>query len=253
MPEDNSLLHDAWYARDELYRNIFGPHTSASPAKYKPPKINRPEANPEADSGGSSDPGDEDQRLTVLTYAPDPLRPYWTYLTAGLSNPWYQDEPLEVSGFGMELMIKSPVEATWPAQVLRTMAFYVFNYAATLSPGIRIALNGPISVSTPSDIQSLLIWYADEAPDAWYQLPSGGFGIFSAVGITDDECNLAETTPAGTWCVQELLRRLGVGQVTDPSRRSVLEREGAKEILDSLKAYAAMFPQKEELEEDIGL
>ncbi len=74
------------------------------------------------------------QELAIFTYEPDPLRPYWTYITAGLSTPWLQDEEQEVSGFGLELMIKSPTEADWPAQILRTMAYYIFNHMGTLSP-----------------------------------------------------------------------------------------------------------------------
>src|SRR5439155_12752775 len=105
-------------------------YASVSPEKYAPPVVPDPEPMSTTESVDSGDPGDDDQRLTVLTYGPDPLRPYWTYVTAGLSNPWYQDEPAEVSGFGCELLIKTPLEAKWPSQILRTMSFYIFNHAA---------------------------------------------------------------------------------------------------------------------------
>ena len=239
MLPNQQLLIDSWQLRDDLYRELFGGYTTVSPSRYAPPQSTG-ERSP--DVGGSSDPGSEDVRLTVLSYAPDPLRPYWTYITAGLSTPWYQDKPLEVSGFGCEMMIKTTTEANWPAQVLRTMAFYVFNHAGTLSPGVRIALNAPVSIDNASDIRNLFIWYADEAPDCWYQLPSGGFGIFAAIGITDDELCYAESIEEyGTWCIQEVLRQTGIGQVTDPSRQSIMGHTNIVTILESTKRYASNF------------
>jgi hypothetical protein len=249
MSASRQLLVDAWEARNDLYRMLFGEYASVSPEKYAPPLVPDPDSIEVTASGGSSDPGDIDQRLTILTYAPDPQRPYWLYVTSGLSNPWYQEEPEEVSGFGYELLIKSPIQAEWPAQILRTMAFYVFNHAAQLSPGNRVALNGPVSVNTPSDIVNLFIWYADEAPDAWYQLPSGGFGVFSAIGITNDECDFAEKVKAGTWCIQEVLRQVGIGQVTDPARKSVMQREDVQSIIPTVTMYAQNFPDKPVIED----
>ena len=100
------LLISAWRARDELYKNLFGEPTSISPANYAPP----PPISWSLDTAGSqaadmATVGLEEQRLAIFAYAPDPLRAYWTYITAGLSSPWVQNEPDEVSGFGCELMI----------------------------------------------------------------------------------------------------------------------------------------------------
>lgn len=240
MTDNFPLLKAAWQARDSLYQELFGNYSCVSPAEYGPPKLVA--GGPGSDPGGSGDPGFVDDALAVLTYAPDPLRRHWTYLTAGLSTPWYQSEPAEVSGFGVEMAIKTPGPAGWAPTVLRTMAFYVFNHAGTLSPGVRIALNGPVSVDVDSDLRNLFVWYTDEAPDAWYQLPSGGFGIFTAIGITDDELAFAESIEEhGTWCIQQLLERTGVGQITDPARHSVMAQPESAPLIESIKAYAANF------------
>jgi hypothetical protein len=139
-------------------------------------------------------------------------------------------------------MIKSPVEASWPSQILRSMAFYIFNHAGTLSPGIRIGLNAPIVPDSDSQLRNLIIWYADEAPDCWYQLPSGGFGIFTAIGITDDELKYAESIEEyGTWCIQQVLRQTGSNQVTDPFRQSVMKDENIESILNSVSTFAKQF------------
>jgi hypothetical protein len=247
--EQRNLLIGAWHARQRLYEELFGKYDHVSPEYYGPPGAltELQESSPQGELGGTGDPGQPDladQHLTILTYAPDPLRPYWTYVTAGLASPWVQQEPDEVSGFGCELMIKSPHRASWPPQVLRSLAFYIFNHAGTISPGVRISLNGPIDPATQSRIRNLFVWYADEAPDCWYQLPSGGFGIFTAIGITDDELMYAESVEEyGTWCIQEVLRKFGINQVSDPARQSVTTLENVDAIMQDIKSRSDSFRQ----------
>jgi hypothetical protein len=246
------LMIESWKARDEIYENLFGKYTTVTPENYGPPaQLTSSSKKKKKGSGNiwldTADPGDlnaESQHLAILGYGPDPLRPYWTYLTAGLCTPWVQDQPEEVSGFGCELMIKSPTEASWPAQILRSMAFYIFNHVGTLSPGVRIGLNSPIVVGSESKLRNLLIWYSDEAPDCWYILPSGGFGIFNAIGITDDELKYAESIDEyGTWCMQQLLRQTGSEQVTDPARKSVMDDPNIDEMISSVNAFAHRFKE----------
>jgi Suppressor of fused protein (SUFU) len=246
------LMIESWKARDEIYENLFGKYTTVTPENYAPPaqlsssskKKKKGSGNIWLDTADPGDPNAESQHLAILGYGPDPFRPYWTYLTAGLCTPWVQDQPEEVSGFGCELMIKSPIEASWPAQILRSMAFYIFNHVGTLSPGVRIGLNSPIVVGSESKLRNLLIWYADEAPDCWYILPSGGFGIFNAIGITDDELKYAESIDEyGTWCMQQLLRQTGSGQVTDPTRKSVMDHPNIDEMISSVNAFAHRFKE----------
>jgi hypothetical protein len=246
-----SLMIDSWKARDELYESLFGKYTTVVPESYAPPselpsdyQSTEKNGNVWLDTADPGDPNAESQHLAILGYGPDPLRPYWTYLTAGLCTPWVQDQPEEVSGFGCELMIKSPSEAAWPAQILRSMAFYIFNHVGTLSPGVRIGLNSPIVPGSTSLLRNLMIWYADEAPDCWYILPSGGFGIFTAIGITDDELKYAESVDEyGTWCMQQLLRQTGSGQVTDPNRKSIMEHPNIAEKISSVNAFAYRFKE----------
>jgi Suppressor of fused protein (SUFU) len=247
---NRALIIETWKARDELYKSLFGKYTHVTPANYSPPPQFPTEAPQNTQATGNfwsdtADPGDpnaESQHLAVLAYEPDPLRPYWTYITAGLCTPWLQDRQEEVSGFGMELMIKAPTDSLWPPQILRSMAFYIFNHAGTLTPGVRIGLNESIVSGGNSKLRNLLIWYADEAPDAWYQLPSGGFGIFTAIGITDDELKFGESIEEyGTWCIQQLLRQTGSGQVTDPNRPSVMEHVDIEQMMSGVRAFAHQF------------
>jgi len=260
-PEDEEFLHEqrerarsqrrllirSWKARDELYKQIFGPPSQIDPPSYAPPSeiVTETIVDRKSASLDTADPGDpalEEQQLAIIAYGPDPQRPHWTYVTAGLSTPWLQQQPDEVSGFGCELIIKSPMQAKWPAQILRSMAFYIFNDAGTISPGVRIALNAPIAVNTDSLLRNLFVWYADEAPDCWYQLPAGGFGLFCAMGITDDELKYAESVEEyGNWCIQEVLRRVGHGQISDPARSSIMKHADIEELLQNAKKFADSF------------
>ena len=252
------LLRQAWLGRDRLYRDLFGEPTWVSPKNYGSPSL-EVKTDKKVTSGSMSvDPTNPyqsvsednvdsaEQHLAVLAYGPDPFRPHWTYITAGISSPWVHYEPQEVSGFGCELMIKSPVDLPWAPQVLRTMAFYIFNHAGTLSPGVRIGLGGPIQAGSDSALRNVIIYYADEAPDCWYQLPSGGFGIFLAIGVTEAECRYAESVEKyGTWCVEQLLRRKGYGQITDPTRRCTMDDADTPAMLSSIKQFADTFRENE--------
>ncbi len=166
------------------------------------------------------------------------------HITSGLSNPWYQKRAAEVSGFGCEIMLKTPDKARWSRRLLSTLALYVFNYGGTLSPGVRVSLNAPLASrrTKHSALDKVLLWYADEAADAWYELPSGGFGIFLAQGITTDENEFAESiADYGTWGIQAVLKQTGIGQITDPARRSVMAYESTGPILENVRQYVRNF------------
>jgi hypothetical protein len=240
------LLIESWQARDNLYKQLFGPHSYVTPSNYGPPPelVEESHVDDNTTNGGSGDPGNPnlaEAHLSVIAYGPDPLRPYWTYVTAGLSSPWLQGTAGDVSGFGCELIIKSPTDEPWAAQILRSLAYYIFNHAGTISPGVKIGLNAPIKEHSDSKLRNLFFWYADEAPECWYILPSGGFGLFCAVGITDDETRYTESVDEyGTWCIQEVLRQNGYNQISDPSRPSVITDANA-EMLNNTRNLANNF------------
>ncbi len=239
------LVYGAWKARDKVYNQLFGKPAYVLPDTYGPPIIEVPEgfATRDHSKPETFNLGDPEEHLAVLAYAPDPQAPYWKYVTAGLATPWVQYEPLQVSGFGCELMIKSPVDAPWAAQLLRTLAYYIFNMVGTLSQGVRLALNDSIDVGFPdSKLRNAFIWYADEAPDTLYELPSGLFSILMVVGMTDDERAFADSIEEyGTWSLQAMLRQAGYEQVTDPKRACAMEHENINAIKMSVRNFAETF------------
>lgn len=241
------LMQKAWKYRNQLYEELFGTPAYILPKQYEAPSEPQPEFTK---TGETSSMGEQlasfsstmtEQRINILAYAPNEQRNYWLYVTAGLSNPWFQEEPDQVSGFGCELMIKSPTSSRWPIKMLRRMAYFILSYSGTLSPGIILNMPGPINPGKDADLNNIFVWYADEAPDCWYELPSGGFGLFCTIGISEKECVFAEQIGEyGTWCIQEVLRRMGLGQVTDPARECVMKRDIGN-VLESVKSYADNF------------
>lgn len=279
---NQKLMISAWRARNKIYEELFGAYVYSLPKAYAPPAAPEPGFSRQAGgstqvsagvsdelsgrradegsgegSGEGSDAGSDEgseqgemvfnsamraQRISVLAYGPRIDRPYWTYVTAGLSNPWFQEEPGEVSGFGCELVVKSAVDARWPIRLLRPLAYYILSYTGTLSPGVILNMKAPIGATRDAHLNNIFVWYVDEAPDCLYELPSGAFGLFSVVGITEDECQFAESVQDyGTFCIQQVLRQSNVGQVTDPARPSVMQQKDIDSILKSVKTYVDNF------------
>lgn len=242
------LVASAWRARDNVYKQLFGKPAYVTPSSYREPSSEVPANFGKKDAVTDVDvatPGDtisEEQHLAVLAYGPDPQAPYWKYVTAGLATPWGQTEPLQVSGFGFELMIKTPTDSPWAAQFLRTLAFYTFNYSTTISQGVRLRLNSPIDPASESELRNAFIWYPDEAPDSLYELPSGLFSIMLVAGMTDEELRFADSVEDyGTWCIHALLKQAGYDQVTDPRRDCSSKSDNYNEMKNSVRNFAEMF------------
>jgi hypothetical protein len=246
MTTDNlKLMVSAWKARNALYEELFGQYSYSLPKRHLPPSPPEPGSG---SAGGSDQQGFSfsssmsAQRITVLAYAPTENRPYWMYITCGLSNPWFKETPDDVSGFGCELIVKSRNNGRWPIKLLRRMCYYILSFTGTLSPGVIVNMATPLASHQAGELNNMFVWYADEAPDCLYHLPSGAFGIFCAVGITEDECTFAESVnDYGCWAIQQVLRQMGHGQLTNPDRRSVMQSENINSVLQSVRSYADNF------------
>src|SRR3990167_7977971 len=133
------LLNGAYKARNALYEELFGQF------KYSLPKGNVAPTAPDpgmrglqgSDQSGAGDvlfaSNMTALKITVLAYPPAQQRPYWMYITHGLSNPWFKDNPDEASGFGCELMVKSNKDSRWAVRLLRRMTYYILSFSGTLS------------------------------------------------------------------------------------------------------------------------
>lgn len=248
QPSTNDSISRAWQVRDGLYHELFGPHKDSVPKIFAPPA-------PLSTDDEISQPHElvsmlgktiKEKDIPILIYEPHELRPYWMYATSGLSNPWFGQLENDVSGFGCELVVKSKSKARWPIRLLRRLVYYILSYSGTLSPGVMLTLDAPLFTKPPSELSSILVWYVDEAPDCIYQLPSGVFGIFSIIGISEDESDFVRSADKyGCWCMQQILRQTGLGQTTDPHRQSVMKQDNIGSLISSVRTYAENFAQQE--------
>lgn len=240
--KDKELVR-AWRARDVLYGELFGPHCASLPSPYEPPVVDIPDIKSAADIAAILGTTISEKQITVLTYEPNEIRPYWMYVTAGLSNPWFGGgDQNDVSGFGLELVVKTKEKARWPVRLLRRLAYYILSYTGTLHPGVMLTLDTPLLSKRQRGLDSVLIWYLDETPDCVYHLPSGAFGIFLVLGIAESESEFVRSSEKyGCWCMQQVLRNTGHAQITDPDRSSVMDREDIAGMISSLFNYARQF------------
>ncbi len=239
--EANDYLKRAWHSRDRLYHELFGPHKYTLPRKFEAPQdavtadINMP-SELAAIAGKTLTIKD----ISILAYEPNEFRPYWIFATSGLSNPWFGQSD-EVSGFGCELVLKTKNAGRWSVKLMRRLVYYILSYAGTLSPGVTLKMDLPLFAGGKSEMGGVAVWYADEAPDCIYSLPSGQFGIFAIIGITGDEADFASSDEYGCWFIQQILRDGGCDQRTEPNRVSVMKSPQIGEHLNKLRNYLENF------------
>lgn len=156
------------------------------------------------------------------------------YMTLGLTQPLRSTETV----FPWEFSVRTKRHEEWPCDLLYQllsqwlwekgdMGFgyylpFVFftDRGGKLWSGITDDVSG---LNVAGTLHGLYLW-TDERRLS-FKASSGDFGLLTVVGVTEDEDRLASsTTPAH---LMLLLRRMGISQVCDPYRRSVLSIPGA--------------------------
>lgn len=168
-------------------------------------------------------------------------RDHWLYLTLGLTQPLDQIQVMDerragkqFSSHGFELGILTDEKSDWPTKALYLFLSHIteglelhwgdrfafgFRQEADGSLGVFTGLPGELRIEPAGEIRAMLFWpYL--FPDANFVTSTGKAMIYIATGITEDEWQLAKATT--TAHVLLLLFRAGVGQRTDPERRSVM-------------------------------
>ncbi len=239
--EANNYLKRAWHARDGIYHELFGPHKYALPKKYEAPEdAQTADVNMPSELAAIAGKSLTYKDVSIVAYEPNEQRPYWILATSGLSNPWFGQSD-DVSGFGCELVMKTKTAGRWSFKLMRRLVYYIISYAGTLSPGVTLKMDLPLFAEGKSEMGGIAVWYADEAPDCIYQLPTGQFGIFTVIGITADEADFAASDEYGCWFVQQILREGGGDQRTEPNRVSIMKHPQIGERLSSLRNYLENF------------
>jgi len=159
----------------------------------------------------------------VRVVAPDEARPYWTYVTSGLSNPFTVGPGEEYSeegktGIGYELVIHSNEEARWPILRLLDMMAYNLVCLKAFAPGGRFQVEGTLDGAADSKLNGFV--FVEDPGLPWgFALPSGQAQLLTAVGVTRNE--LAFSRSNGMERLMERLAEAGVGVVTVADREQV--------------------------------
>jgi hypothetical protein len=170
-----------------------------------------------------------------LTFGPSAKRPHYTYMTLGLTQP----VKLGDAALEWEFALKANEHAMWPQQVL----FDLLTYWLDQKPRIRRGLFLPLTfflnageqlcagLTSRTDrlrvvgaVRGLYLW--DDLEHLRFEVSSGEFGLMVAVAVTEDEIQLARSTTPPHLLL--LLKRMQIGQVSDPLRESVLTLPGAE-------------------------
>jgi hypothetical protein len=165
--------------------------------------------------------------------APPPTDGY-IHMTLGLTQPVVKGDRV----FPWEIAIRTKDNPKWASDLLYQLLTqwlwkkddvwfgshfplrFFTDRGGELWPSISDDVPG---LNVVGNIRGLYLW-TDELRLV-FKASSGEFGLLSVVGVTEDECRLANsTTPAH---LVLLLQHMGIGQMCDPYRHSVLSIPGA--------------------------
>ena len=166
-------------------------------------------------------------------------------MTLGLTQPLRATDP----SFPWEFSVFTNEPAEWSVDLLYQLVTQWLCEERNMGFGYHLPLvfftdpNGKLWAGISNDVanlnvvgslRGLYLW--TDATRLRFGVPSGEFGLLTVVGVTGDEDNLArDTTPAH---LMLLLRRMGVDQVCNPHRRSVLTMPGAVQEWKSIKTLS---------------
>ncbi|XP_066904571.1 suppressor of fused homolog isoform X2 [Halyomorpha halys] len=203
------------------------------------------------------------------------IPPHWHYISFGLSDlhgdgrVHEKTGPGEVSGFGFELTFRlkrEPGETsppTWPAQLLQSLAKYVFLSGNVLYAGDHVSWHKALD-SSESLIEHILLM---EDPQFKTVLtPNGEVSLIQVIGVTKSELECAQRwSPhgvieilkkipggacGGEWLVTDMRRGMSMFEL-DPNSPQLV-KEGIEKDGSNLSGVAAVCSWKEsrEAEED---
>lgn len=164
------------------------------------------------------------------------------YMTLGLTQPFQSTE----RSYPWEFAVRANEHSEWPVDLLyQLVSQWLWQdgkmwFGGHLPLTFFIGHDGKMWPSISEGVQHRRVVGAIRGLYLWtdsalirFKASSGEFGLLTAVGVTGDEDELAnETTPAH---LMLLLRRMGVTQLCDPHRTSVLNLPNASDEWDRIK------------------
>lgn len=212
MADDANWFEEIWAHREEvLYPSLFGsevegiypiPHDTLEKAKLVDPRWST---------------------CGVFRFAPTASRSSWLYVSSGLSNAWFDDNPnpSEASGFGCEFILEAPANDKWPVQRLHQVMALQIGYClgkygdpSPLLPGDRLPAGCSIDFKD-SKLTEILLAEPTHVGSCFEQ-KSGSADFIQVVGITFPEVTYAKTNSSAA--LINILHNHTSFPITDPQR-----------------------------------
>lgn len=221
MLEDSDWFEQIWEHREEvLYPSLFGTEAEGI----------FPIPSSRLESGKISDP--RWSTCGVFRFAPTSTRESWLYVSSGLSNAWFDDQPdpSAASGFGCEFILETPAKADWPIQRLHQMMTLQIGYTLgkwsdpqPLVPNDRIPIGSPVDFAN-SPLTDILLATPTNVESEFTQ-GSGRADFIQVVGVTFQEVVFAKQH--GSDALIDRLRTSTSFPITDPGRCCVIQPDVA--------------------------
>jgi hypothetical protein len=167
----------------------------------------------------------------IHRYAPRSGREGWYFVTHGLAQPDDpseepdEDEDERYSGFGIELVISTPDDSPWPAELLLSFVRYLLfdEDSRVFLPGHRIPCSALQSIAPETELTHLAGIASPDYPHE-IELPAGRCTLVHLVGTTTAEIERARSEDDGTAILGRVLQEIGVGTLTDLTRECATKR-----------------------------
>ena len=189
-PTKGYSVEEVWaYREDKLYKTLF---------PEKPDKVLLLAPNAENALSPSSHYG-------TFEIPPSKDRPYYTYVTSGMSNP--TDEDLAgKSGYGIELVLHSKTKLSWAPGLLNQLTMNVVDRGVIFDFNHRIPL--PEALHGSDQMIHAFILFDNKAQMPSSQtLPSGQFKFLTMMGVTEAEYKRAQKTSSAEVINDLLLKK----------------------------------------------
>lgn len=178
----------------------------------------------------------------AMIFGPRGGRSEWLSITLGLTQPL--EEGYEASNW--EFCVRSRDRTPWVYQLLYDLLTYYLSENRQVDRGMYLPLvfflnragemcagltEDRSGLNVVGEMTGLYLW--DDCERLEFPVSSGSFGLLTAIAVTEDEDRLAqEATPPHLLL---LLAEMGIGQLSDPRRGSVMDMPGAQAKWDSIR------------------
>ncbi len=234
--QDPEWFLEAWKERESAVTAAYGeslpPGAPPGTVIGLPPELQSVDKIP----GGS---------IYMFPPKPEAKRPHWIFATLGLSQPAKKEDVKDFdpanpapSRLGLEVAFAVAEPANWTVVGLFALAQFSLNPPAPMKPGARVPCFfvhpeaeppslenvAPVFGQPPpgnkilDGVVALTLWPALDR-DGPFVTKTGRFDLMVGTGVTMDEWDAAKT--ASSMHLLWLFHKAGIGQSTDPFRKSV--------------------------------